>query len=81
MAQLRLALCHISGEGATKNAAEGINWLRKAIEQNLPEAKYLLGLLHQSGNGVRRSYPEALKWISKAAAQSDKLAIERLKQN
>jgi TPR repeat protein len=44
--------------------------MRKAAEQNLPQAQYLLGISYNYGHGVAKDYVEAVKWFRKAAEQN-----------
>jgi TPR repeat protein len=65
----RLGVCYIAGRGITRDATEGVKWLRMAAEQGNADGQYWLGLCLYNGDGVTRNYTEAHTWFSLAAAQ------------
>jgi len=52
-----------------KNFSTAVQWIRKAAEQNDPDAQHSLGLRYKTGEGVPQNYLEAVKWFKKAADQ------------
>ena len=61
-AQLRLAICHLENVGVyPADPAQGMKWLRKAVEQNLPDAEYVLAVWSLLNNGVAMDRGEALE--------------------
>jgi TPR repeat protein len=70
----------ISG-GVARNPQAGLEWLRKAGEQNLVDAQLLLGRLYLSGVAEMGSdAAEAQQWLSRAAAQGSAQARKLLAQ-
>ena len=63
-----------------KDYKKAISWIRKAAEQDLANAQYILGDLYYSGDGVKKDYNEAVKWYKKAAMQGNQKAIDNLKR-
>jgi TPR repeat protein len=53
-----------------KDEAEAVKWYRKAADQNLADAQYILGSCYLLGQGVPKNYVEAVKWFRKAADQN-----------
>ncbi len=69
--QLELGAAFARGDlGVARNAVEAVNWFRKAAEQNLAEAQYILGVFYANGEGVRKDALEAVNWFRKAAEQN-----------
>ena len=66
---------YVNGLGVPKDAAEGMTWIRKAVEQGDAYAQLSLGLYYWSGlrGGSRVRVPpdfaKAGKWYCKAAEQ------------
>lgn len=56
-----------------------VYWLRKAAEQDEPDAMQWLGRCHLSGEGVSQDDNLALMWIAKAAAYGHVIAQEQMK--
>ncbi len=63
-AQLNLGVMYNNGWGVTQNDAEAAKWFRKAAEQGLANAQYLVGNMY-----VLQDYLEAVKWYRLAADQ------------
>ena len=66
------------GQGVEKNQNEAILWCRKAAEQGVVKAQYVLGVCYWKGEGVEQDFGQTLKWFSKAAKNGDKKAKEAL---
>lgn len=45
---------------------EAVHWAKRAEQQQLPEAQYLLGLLYLEGQGVEHDAAKALGWFERA---------------
>lgn len=56
--------------GATKDAVEGVKWIRKSAEQNYAPGQTRLGICYENGYGVETNATEAVKWFCKAAEQN-----------
>ena len=59
------------GLGVKRDYVKGAKWLRKAADQNYPEAQNILGALYQQGTGVKKDYAEAARWYQRAAEQGN----------
>jgi TPR repeat protein len=57
--------------GVAKDEAEAVKWFRKAAEQNLADAQYILGVCYDSGEGVAKDEIEAYKWWLLAAGHGN----------
>jgi len=55
------------GVGVKKDPAAGLAWVRKAADQKLPEAEYLLHQTYAEGAEVATDKTEARKWLMRAA--------------
>jgi len=79
-AQYRLALVGLKGEeGAT---LQGVQWLKKVLEQNFAPAQYTMGFLLEHGVGMQQNMEEARRFYEEAALSGlpqAKAALERLK--
>lgn len=62
-----VGVCYANGRGVAKDEKEAVNWIRKASEQNHPEALFNLGVAYENGQGVNVDIYEAKKWYRKAA--------------
>lgn len=61
----------VMGQGGTKDAVEGVRWLRQAAEAGNASAQTLLGTLYAYGTGVAQSSDEAKRWLTLALKQGD----------
>lgn len=77
-AQLRLGRTLVSGYGAQRNSAAGLDWIERAAEQGYAEAQYALGELHLAGRNALQSFPLAFEWFERAAQQNHAEAQYRL---
>ena len=59
---------------AGTDAAQAIEWIRKAATQQYAPAEFHMGQLYDFGFGVARNDREALAWYRKAAAHGDAAA-------
>jgi TPR repeat protein len=67
-AQCRVGEWYLLGlEGFSKDDKEAIYWLRKAADQEEPDAQFCLGQCYNDGSGVRLDREEAYKWFARAA--------------
>jgi len=51
-AQLSLGLMYAKGEGVPKDAAEAVNWYRKAADQGNADGQFGLGWMYAQGEGA-----------------------------
>jgi len=58
-------------DGVAQDYAQAIKWLRKAADQNLAVAQFMLGHCYEYGQGVAKDRVEAVRWYRKAAEQND----------
>ncbi|MCP3869485.1 MAG: trypsin-like serine protease [Gammaproteobacteria bacterium] len=69
-AQAFLGGLYYSGRGILrKDYAMAFKLYRKAAEQGVGEAQYMVGLLYTMGKGVSKSYEKAAKWHKRGANQ------------
>ncbi len=67
-AQYSLGIRFLKGEGADKNPAKAVEWIRKAAEQDHAGAQYQLAIMYRDGIGVPTSESEAIKWLRLASS-------------
>ena len=77
-AMRRLGKMLIEGKGVRKEVKTGIQWLRKAAEEDDSTAMLLLGDLYRTGRGVKKNHTTALKYYAEAHDEGNKHAIARL---
>lgn len=68
----------MNGQGVEQDEVEALKWIRKAAEQGISEAQYVLGACYQNGIVADKNITEAVKWYRKAAAQGHKKAMTAL---
>ena len=73
-AQFNLGYCYANGVGVEKDAAEAVNWYRKAAEQGFANAQNHLGNHYADGVGVKKDFVEAVFWYRKAAEGGNAVA-------
>ena len=64
------------GKGVAQDYAQAVKWYRKAAEQGVANAQYILGLMYVKGQGVPQNYSESYVWSSLAAASGNEDAVE-----
>lgn len=74
VSQYRLSIYYFS----THEASEGMFYLMKAAEAQLPDALFLLGYMYESGHQTEKNYKKALERYEKAAEYGSPEAIYRL---
>ncbi len=74
MAQRKLGVCYLKGDGVQKDEDEGIKWVRMAAQQDEVLAQRIIGNRYLKGIGVKKDFSEALKWIRSAADKGDSVA-------
>ncbi len=77
-AQYALARMYLSGEGVSRDSAEGLKWLRKAALAGVGRAQYQLGACLEWGIAVTQDYGEAARWYRMAADRGVAAAQYRL---
>jgi hypothetical protein len=80
MAQYVLASAYANGEGAPKDLAESLRWLRLAAEQEEPGALMQLAGLYMTGEGVTKDIGEAIRLTRLAAKQGEPRAEELIRK-
>lgn len=63
-----------NGEGVIKDAAEAVNWYRKAADQGISVAQSNLAFMYGKGRGVIKDYILAHMWWNIAASKGAKAA-------
>ena len=71
MAQVRLGVIYLTGDGVPKEDAEAVKWLRMAANQDNPVAERYLAEMYFKCRGVAADNEEAAKWLRMAADQGD----------
>lgn len=71
MAQVRLGVIYLTGDGVPRDDAEAVKWLRMAANQDNPIAERYLAEMYFKGRGVPADNDEAAKWLRMAAEQGD----------
>ena len=64
--------------GHEKNAAEALQWYRKAAEQGNASAQLDLGICYSKGKGLEKDFAVAVKWFRKSAEQGNPTAQSNL---
>lgn len=64
--------------GSPADRAQALEWFRRAAEQGVPEAQYMVGLAYYEGTVVKKDVKLALLFINRAAAQGDEDALNVL---
>lgn len=78
IAQARLAIRLLKGEGVARDPAAGVRWLRKAANKDHVPSQRRLGICLQIGLGVERDIDEAEHWLATAVRNRDIPAAYRL---
>ncbi len=68
-AQFKLGLMYIEGDEIARNPSKGLEWLRRAAEQEHLDSQLKLGDLLYKGVLLDKDYAESAKWYQKAAKQ------------
>ena len=71
IAQLKLGVMRLIGQGVPKDDKEAAKLIRKAAEQGEAMAQYTLGVLYAKGLGVPEDNVTAYAWVNIAAANGD----------
>ena len=69
VAQHRIGVMYVMGQGVEQDLAEATRWFRKAAEQGQGESEYSMGLRYQLGQSVALDHKEAARWFKLAAEQ------------
>jgi TPR repeat protein len=77
-AQYALARMYFSGEGVSRDSAEGLRWLRKAAMAGVGPAQYQFGACYEWGIEVTQDKGEAARWYRMAADRGVPVAQYRL---
>ena len=79
VAQHRLGVMYVMGQGVEQDLAEATRWFRKAAEQGQGESEYSMGLRYLWGQSVAQDDQEAARWLKLAADQGVAPAAAALK--
>ena len=79
VAQHRIGVMYVMGQGVEQDLAEAIRWFRKAAEQGQGESEYSMGLRYLWGQSVAQDDQEAARWLKLAADQGVAPAAAALK--
>jgi len=80
IAQLKLGICYLKGDGVSPDTNESIRWLRRAARQGDKEAMFCLGRTHASSFGRLRKPELAYAWFEMAAFHGHKKAAKELSE-
>jgi len=75
LAQHRLAMMYLNGNGTLKDPIEAVKWFRLAAQEGNSDSQFQLALALLSGNGVGEDKLEAVKWLRLAADQNSQNAL------
>ena len=64
----------------TQDYEQALTWYRKAAEQGLAAAQFVLGVAHENGRGVPKDGQQAMFWYRKAADQGNAIAQDNLRR-
>ena len=67
-AQFKVAQAYVSGTGIETDYLEAVLWLEAAVDNQLNDARYILGTFYDAGEGVPRDRKKANALYSAAAA-------------
>lgn len=78
-AQKDLGCKLVDGIGVAKNAAAGVQWIKKAADKGFTPAYYSMGMCYSNGSGgLTKDYKEAFNYFKKAADKDYTSALSRL---
>ena len=69
IAEHRVGVMYVLGQGVDKNPAEAIKWFSKAAEQGQGESQHSMGLRYLWGDGIDKNPETAAAWLTAAANQ------------
>ena len=69
IAEHRVGVMYMLGQGVDRDPAEAIKWFSKAAEQGQGESQHSLGLRYLWGDGLDRDPDKAAAWFTAAANQ------------
>lgn len=78
VAQCCLGIFYVYGVGVETDGTLGIEWLKKAAEQNMAYAQFTLGECYEKGDGT--DMEKAEYYYKLAAENGNEEAVEKLKQ-
>jgi tetratricopeptide (TPR) repeat protein len=71
IAEYKLAVMYLQGQGVTQDYVLALNWFQKAADRGHADAQVNLGILYENGRGVARNYSKAIAMYEKAAEQGE----------
>ena len=69
LAQHRIGVMYVFGQGVEQDFEQATRWFRKAADQGQAEAQFSLGMRYLSGQSVAQDDKEAARWFTLAAHQ------------
>jgi TPR repeat protein len=69
IAEHRVGVMYMLGQGVEKDSTEAIKWFSKAADQGQGESQHSLGLRYLWGDGVDKEPDKAAAWFTAAANQ------------
>ncbi len=70
-----------AGDGVSRNDAQALTWLRRAVDDGMPLAEARLGIKYANGDGVKQSPSDAERLLDSAAGKgvsSAEIALGRI---
>ena len=64
-----LGVMYANGRGVLRDYKAAAEWFRRAAEQGVAEAQFILGQMCRTGEGVPQDYKAAAQWSRRAAEQ------------
>ena len=78
IAQHRIGVMYVMGQGVEEDFSEATRWFRKAAEQGQGESQFSMGLRYFEGQSVAQDDTEAARWFRLAAEQGVGMAASML---
>ncbi|MDE7214851.1 MAG: sel1 repeat family protein, partial [Clostridia bacterium] len=66
-AQTCLGICYLEGDGVPEDEAAAVEWFKKAVAQDYPQAYYEFDMCLLTGTGIEENAEEAVNYLKKAA--------------
>jgi TPR repeat protein len=73
-----IADIHYRRDGVPKNPAEGLKWLKMAVESGHAPSQLRLGIVYREGDGTPKNDDEAIRLLTPFATQGDAAAMAEL---
>ena len=76
VAQHKLGVMYVEGQGVIQDYAEAVRWFKLAAAQGIGSAQYNLGAMYANGQGVTQNYARSHMWSNLAAAGGNTGAVK-----